>query len=31
MNLTALDPANVAMAYFNIPADLFSEFVCDLT
>ncbi len=26
MNLTALDPANVAMAYFNIPNDLFVEF-----
>jgi len=29
MSLTALDPANVAMAYFNIPAELFSEFVVD--
>jgi proliferating cell nuclear antigen len=26
MSLTALDPANVAMTYFKIPADLFSEF-----
>ena len=26
MSLTALDPANVAMCYFNIPKDLFSEF-----
>lgn len=26
MSLTALDPANVAMVYFKIPADLFSEF-----
>jgi proliferating cell nuclear antigen len=26
MSLTALDPANVAMCYFSIPADLFSEF-----
>lgn len=29
MNLTAIDPANVAMAYFNIPADLFSEFIVE--
>ena len=29
MSLTALDPANVAMAYFNIPADLFAEFVVE--
>lgn len=29
MSLTALDPANVAMAYFNIPADLFAEFVIE--
>jgi len=29
MNLTAIDPANVAMAYFSIPADLFSEFVVE--
>lgn len=29
MHLTALDPANVAMVYFNIPAELFSEFVSD--
>lgn len=26
MCLTALDPANVAMCYFNLPADLFSKF-----
>ena len=26
MSLNALDPANVAMVYFNIPNDLFSEF-----
>lgn len=26
VSLTALDPANVAMVYFKIPADLFSEF-----
>lgn len=26
VSLTALDPANVAMAYFNIPADLFSQY-----
>jgi proliferating cell nuclear antigen len=26
MSLTALDPANVAMCYFNLPADLFSKF-----
>ena len=29
MHLTALDPANVAMVYFNIPSELFSEFVSD--
>jgi len=29
MSLTALDPANVAMVYFNIPAELFSEFNAD--
>ena len=26
MNLTAVDPATVAMVYFNIPAELFSQF-----
>ena len=26
MSLTAVDPANVAMTYFKIPSDLFSEF-----
>lgn len=26
MGLTAIDPANVAMVYFKIPADLFSQF-----
>ncbi|MEK6928903.1 MAG: proliferating cell nuclear antigen (pcna) [Nanoarchaeota archaeon] len=26
MNLTAIDPANVAMVYFKIPSDLFSTF-----
>src|SRR5262245_450495 len=26
MSLTAIDPANVAMVYFKIPSDLFSEF-----
>ncbi|MBX4211875.1 proliferating cell nuclear antigen (pcna) [Candidatus Pacearchaeota archaeon] len=26
MSLTAVDPANVAMVYFKIPADLFSQF-----
>jgi len=26
MNLVAVDPASVAMVYFNIPADLFKEF-----
>ena len=26
MNLTAVDPANAAMVYFNIPADLFTQF-----
>lgn len=26
VSLTAIDPANVAMAYFKIPADLFSQF-----
>jgi len=29
MHLTALDPANVAMVYFNIPPELFSEFVVE--
>ncbi|MEK6847394.1 MAG: hypothetical protein AABY16_04480, partial [Nanoarchaeota archaeon] len=29
MSLTALDPANVAMVYFNIPNDLFAEFNVD--
>lgn len=29
MSLTALDPANVAMVYFNIPSDLFAEFVVE--
>lgn len=29
MSLTALDPANVAMVYFSIPCELFSEFVVD--
>ncbi len=29
MSLTALDPANVAMCYFNIPSELFSEFVLE--
>ena len=29
MSLTALDPANVAMAYFSVPNDLFSEFNVD--
>ncbi len=29
MHLTAIDPANVAMVYFRIPADLFSEFVIE--
>lgn len=29
MSLTALDPANVAMAYFSIPSDLFGEFVVE--
>ena len=29
MSLTALDPANVAMAYFNIPSDLFAEFAVE--
>ena len=29
MSLTALDPANVAMAYFNIPSDLFAEFTVE--
>lgn len=26
LNLTALDPANVAMVYFNLPSDLFSQY-----
>jgi len=26
MSLTAIDPANVAMVYFKVPSDLFSEF-----
>lgn len=29
MNLTAIDPANVAMVYFKIPSSLFSEFELD--
>lgn len=29
MSLTAFDPANVAMVYFKIPADIFSEFVIE--
>ncbi len=29
MYLTAIDPANVAMVYFKIPADLFTEFTID--
>jgi len=29
MSLNAIDPANVAMIYFKIPADLFSEFQLD--
>jgi proliferating cell nuclear antigen len=29
MHLTAIDPANVAMIYFKIPSDLFSEFKVD--
>ncbi len=29
MNLTALDPANVAMVYFKIPSDIFSQFVLE--
>ena len=29
MSLTALDPANVAMVYFNIPGDLFAEFTVE--
>ncbi len=29
MSLTALDPANVAMAYFSIPGDLFAEFIIE--
>src|SRR3989338_493679 len=29
MSLTAIDPANVAMVYFKIPTDLFSEFLVD--
>lgn len=29
MSLTSTDPANVAMIYFKIPADLFSEFQLD--
>src|SRR3989344_6083984 len=27
--LNAIDPANVAMAYFKIPSDLFSEFIVE--
>ena len=26
MSLTAIDPANVAMVYFKLPSDLFSQF-----
>jgi proliferating cell nuclear antigen len=26
LSVTAIDPANVAMAYFKIPSDLFSQF-----
>jgi proliferating cell nuclear antigen len=29
LNLTAIDPANVAMVYFRIPQDLFSQFEVD--
>src|SRR3989344_9231369 len=29
MYLTAVDPANVAMVYFKLPSDLFSEFNLD--
>lgn len=29
MSLTAIDPANVAMVYFKIPAELFSQFEMD--
>ena len=29
MSLTAIDPANVAMVYFKIPAELFSQFEVD--
>jgi proliferating cell nuclear antigen len=29
MSLTAIDPANVAMVYFKIPADLFAQFDLD--
>lgn len=29
MSLTAIDPANVAMVYFKIPADLFSQFTIE--
>jgi len=29
MSLTAIDPANVAMVYFKIPADLFTQFEVD--
>ena len=29
LSLTAIDPANVAMVYFKMPADLFSEFVLE--
>lgn len=29
MSLTAIDPANVAMVYFKVPADLFSQFNVD--
>jgi proliferating cell nuclear antigen len=31
MFLTALDPANVAMVYFKLPRDLFSEFQLDIS
>ena len=27
LSVTAIDPANVAMVYFKMPSDLFSEFV----
>lgn len=29
LSVTAIDPANVAMVYFRMPADLFSEFVLE--